>query len=249
MSAVHADEVKNPAKSYPKAILISVLIILTGLIFSSLAIAMVVPLAKLNVVTGLEQAFMIFFADYHLSWMLPVIIILIVLGGIGGVATWIIGPTKGLLVAVEDGSAPAIFAKTNRPGVPVVILLLQAVIFTLVSSVFLLEPTVAGSYWVLTAMTAQLAMLFYIAMFLAAIKLRSRVKEKPSTFQIPGGKFGLWLTAGFGLFACVSAIIIGFIPPGSIDVGRLWHYELIMVSGLILLCLPPVIIFCLSRRR
>lgn len=243
MSAVHADEVKNPGKTYPRAIFYSSVIIFISLVFSSLAIAMVVPKRELNVVTGLVQAYDIFFSAYHLNWMGPVITLLIIIGGIGSVATWIIGPTKGLLIAAQDGSAPPIFGGINKKGVPVTLLIFQATIFTILCTVFLLMPTVSSSYWILTAMTAQLAMLVYIALFAAAIWLRFKHPEVKRSFQIPGGKPVLILVCALGMLSSIGAIILGFIPPSQIATGNIFIYEGILIFGIILLTLSPVVIY------
>lgn len=249
MSAVHADEVREPGKSFPKAIFFSTLIIFATLVLSSLAIAVVVPHHTLNVITGLIQAFQIFFNSYGLSWMTPVITVLIVIGGIGGVAAWVIGPTKGLLVAVLDGSAPRVLGKINRHGVPVVILLLQAVICTVLCSVFLLMPTVASSYWVLTAITAQLAMMVYIALFLAGIWLRYKRPEVARAYKVPGKNGGMWLLGIMGILSSLLAIGLGFIPPEQIQVGKIWRYEMLLIVGIVMLCLPPLIIYYIKNGR
>lgn len=247
LSATHADEVKNPSRDYPKAIAYSSIIILMSLIFASLAIAIVVPAHQLNVVTGLIQAFMIFFKEFNITWMQPLITILIIIGGISGVAAWVIGPTKGLLVAARDGSAPPFFARVNKHDVPVVILFLQAFIVTLLCSVFLFMPTVSSSYWVLTAITAQLAMLVYIIMFSAAIYLRYKKPDIKRDFKVPGGNLGIWLMGVLGILTCLFAIIIGFFPPSQIHVGKILIYEMILILGIILLCIPPFILYKLKK--
>lgn len=243
MSAVHADEVKNPGKVYPKAILYSTTIIFLSLVLSSLAIAIVVPKRDLNVVTGLVQAFDIFFSAYHMKWMGPIITLLIIIGGIGSVATWIIGPTKGLLVAAQDGSVPPLFGVMNKKQVPVTLLIFQATIFTILCSVFILMPTVSSSYWVLTAMTAQLAMLVYVALFAAAIWLRYKKPEVKRQFKIPGGKLGIIIVGVLGILSSLGAIVLGFIPPSQLSVGNIWVYESILIVGIVLLTAPPVIIY------
>ncbi len=248
MSATHADEVRNPQKTFPRAIFISSIVILLSLVLSSLAIAVVVPQKTLNVVTGLVQAFEIFFASYHLTWMAPVITFLIIVGGIGMVAAWIIGPTKGLLVATIDGSAPKALGKINRHGVPVAILLLQAVICTIICSVFLFMPTVSSSYWVLTAITAQLAMLVYVALFAAGIYLRYKKPEVLRPYKVPGGNAGMWIMGILGILASVGAIALGFIPPSQIKVGSIFRYEMILLVGIVVLCLPPIIIYKMTKR-
>jgi glutamate:GABA antiporter len=247
MSAVHADEVKKPGKAYPRAILYSATIIFISLVFSSLAISLVVPNRELNVVTGLVQAFEVFFAAYHMNWMGPVITLLIIIGGIGSVATWIIGPTKGLLVAAQDGSVPPIFGVMNKKGVPVSILIFQASIFTVLCTIFLLMPTVSSSYWVLTAMTAQLAMLVYIALFAAALWLRYKKAAAPRPYKIPGGKFGMWLVCLLGGFTSFVAILLGFLPPLQLSIGNVFVYESILIVGILVLCAPPIIIYLLRK--
>ena len=247
VSATHADEVNCPGKTFPRAILFSTVIIFFSLVFSSLAIAIVIPQQDLNVVTGLIQAFEIFFKQYHLAWITPIITFLIIISGIASVATWVISPTKGLLVATRDGSAPPLFGKMNRYGSPVVILLLQAVICTLLSSVFLFMPSVSSSYWLLTAMTAQLAMLVYIALFAAAIYLRYKKPQVKRAFQIPGGKIGIWIMGIMGMISCIIALLLGFVPPSQIGIGNIYIYEATLIAGIIGLCLPPLFIYAWKK--
>jgi amino acid transporter len=249
MSAVHADEVKNPGRVYPRAILYSTMIIFFSLVLSSLAIAMVVPNRELNVVTGLIQAFEIFFTAYHMSWMGPIITLLIILGGVGSVATWIIGPTKGLLVAAQDGSIPPVFGNVNKRGVPVTILICQGVIFTILSTVFLLMPTVSSSYWVLTAMTAQLAMFVYIALFAAGIWLRFKFPTVARPYRIPFGRTGILIVGLLGILTSITAIVLGFIPPSQIDIGNVLTFESILCVGMMLLLAPPLIIYLIRRSK
>lgn len=247
MSAVHADEVEKPGRAYPRAIFYSTIMIILSLVLSSLAISVVVPNHELSVVTGLLQAYHIFLVAFHMEWAEPIVAMLIIIGGIGGVATWIIGPTKGLLVAAQDGNAPAFLAWTNRKGVPIVILMVQATIFTALCSVFLLMPTVSSSYWVLTAMTAQLAMFVYIALFAAAIWLRYKRPHIDRPYIIPFGKLGIWIACLLGLISCGVAIALGFLPPSQISVGSITTYELILVLGIISLSVPPLIIYAWTQ--
>lgn len=242
MSATHADDVKDPGRSYPLALFWSTIIIMGTLILSSLAVALIVPAKDLSVMTGITQAYQLFFAQYKLDWLSPIMSLLIIFGGITSVAAWIIGPTKGLLIAVQDGSAPAYFGKTNSQGVPAVILLLQAALFTLLSSLFLLMPNVGSAYWLLSDITAQLAMLIYIGLFAAAWVLRRKQPNVPRAYRIPGGLCCLGLICGLGMTTCAGAIVLGFTPPAQLFVGRHWLYELILIIGMLGLCLPPFLL-------
>ena len=239
IATVHANDIANPQHAFPRALTYSVLIILSTLILGSLAIAVVLPQNEINLVAGIMQAFDAFFGRYQLGWLMPLVAVMLVLGGLGGVSNWIIAPTKGLLVAAEDGNLPAVFQKVNKHGAPVVILVGQAVIVTLLSTLFLFMPSVNGSYWLLTAMAAQLYMLMYLLMFCAAIKLRLAAPEVPRVFRVPGGFPGLLCVALIGILGTSTTLAVSFLPPNEINVGNITRYELTLIVGLALLCTPP----------
>lgn len=241
MSAVHAGDVRNPSRDYPRALFFSMLIIMSTLIFACLAITIVVPSKQLNLVSGLIDAFGIFFNTYHMSWFIPIIAILIILGSLSGAAAWVMGPARGLLVASRENNLPKFLGRVNKKNMPVGVLLTQGIVVTLLCAIFLIMPTVNSSYWVLSNLTAQLALLFYILMFAAAIRLRYKRAHVQRAYKIPGGLPGVWLVGGVGIITCVGAIVLGFLPPSQIAVGKITSYELILVAGIILCCLPPFI--------
>ncbi|HSW87098.1 MAG TPA: APC family permease [Rhabdochlamydiaceae bacterium] len=242
MSATHAAEIRNPQKDYPRALFVSVVIILGTIILSSLAIAVVVPKQSLSLVTGTMQAFAVFVNGFGIPWLIYLIAGFIILGGMSGAAAWIIGPTKGLMVASHDGSLPKILGKTNRHGVPVNILILQAIIVSLLSLAFIFMPTVNSSFWILSAITAQLALLVYIGLFAAGLKLHYHKPEVVRSFRVPGKKIGMWSVCGIGIVSCIIVILLGFLPPDQAGIKNLFLYELILIGGMIALCLVPLFI-------
>ncbi|RAP37553.1 transporter [Legionella quinlivanii] len=248
IATVHANDVNNPQHAFPRALIYSVLIILSTLILGSLAIAVVLPNSEINLVAGIMQAFNAFFKQYHLVWMMPIVALMLVMGGLGGVSNWIIAPTKGLLVAAQDGNLPELFQRTNRQNAPVVMLITQAVIVTLLSTLFLFMPSVNGSYWLLTALAAQLYMLMYLMMFLAAIKLRFSAPDHYRAFRIPGGKAGLLFVCSVGIIGTLATLVVSFMPPENINVGSTGRYELTLILGLLLMCSPPLISSLWQRR-
>jgi amino acid transporter len=239
MSAVHAEEVKNPQRDYPRALFYSTIIIFLTLVLGSLAIVFVVPDSKLSVVSGFIDAYSVFFDAYHFPWMTVLVALLVVIGGASGVTAWIIGPTKGLLVAARDGSIPHRYAQVNQYGAPVRILITQAVIFTALSSVFILFDSINAAYWLLSALCSQMALLVYVFMFAAAIKLRYSAPNKPRAYKIPGGNFMMWLVAGIGTLCCIATILVGFVPPTQIPIDNIAFFESFLIGGLILFVMIP----------
>lgn len=246
MSAIHAGDVKNPQKAYPRALLISVIIILASLIFASLAIAVVLPAQQLNIITGLVEAYSAFFDAFHLSWMTPIIVIAIIISSISGVAAWIIGPSRGLMVASQDTALPKILCKISKKDVPINLLIIQGILVTLLTLLFLFLPSVTAGYWLLSALTAQLAVISYVGLFAALIALRLKYPEREGCFCIPGGLFGVCVTALIGLLACVSVFVIGFIPPAQINTGNVFTYEALIAGGIVVFIAP---VYFLLRKR
>lgn len=249
IATVHANDVNNPQHAFPRALIYSVGIILSTLILGSLAIAVVLPGKDINLVAGIMQAFEAFFLTYNMHWMMPVVAVMLVLGGLGGVSNWIIAPTKGLLVAAEDGNLPEVFQRTNTRGAPVVMLITQAVIVTVLSALFLFMPSVNGSYWLLTALAAQLYMLMYFIMFIAAIKLRLSQPDHYRPFKIPGGMIGMLFVAGIGIIGVLTTLGVSFIPPEGINVGSTARYEITLLVGLVLMCAPPFVSSWLQAKQ
>lgn len=243
MSSVHALEVKNPKKDYPKALLISVVIILFSLVFASLALAVVVPQEKLDTLTGIIQAFALFSTEFNLPWLTPLIAVAILIGGVCGVAAWIIGPTKGLFAAADDGLLPKVLGKTNRFGVPYAMLLLQGFICSLLTLVYLFLPTVEGAYFALSAMAAQLSVIMYAILFAAAIRLRYSQADTVRPYKIPLGNAGMWMVGILGILVSITVLVIGFIPPTlNIDVGDVLMYEGFLIGGIVVILLPVLLI-------
>lgn len=241
IATVHANDVKNPQKAFPQSLIYAVLIILSTLVLGSLAIAIVLPHDQISLVAGIMQAFEAFFRFYHLTWLMPLIAVMLVLGGLGGVSNWIIAPTKGLLVAANDGSLPPSLQKTNRFHAPHVMLIYQALIVSLLTAAFLFMPSVNGAYWLLTALAAQLYMMMYLMMFITAIALKIKSPNTHRLFAIPGGLKGMIIVAGAGILGTVVTLVVSFFPPDNINVGSLARYESLLMSGLIIMCLPPFI--------
>jgi len=243
MSAVHAGDVKDPKRNYPRALFYSGLIIFTTLVLGCLAITVVIPVKDLNLVSGFIDAYSIFFRAYHLDWCIPVIAVLIIVGSLSGAAAWIIGPARGLLIASQDNGLPAFLQKMNKKEMPIGILLTQGFIVTLLCAVFLIMPNVNSSYWVLSNLTAQLALIFYILFFAAAIRLRYKCGHVDRAYEIPGGMIGMWVVAGTGITTCVAAIILGFIPPTQVAIGKIASYEAILIIGIIVFCAVPLMLY------
>jgi amino acid transporter len=249
LASVHVKDIREPQKTFPRALTISVWLIMITMLLGSLSIAIVVPQDKISLVNGVMQAFSAFFAAYHIEWLIPVITVMILVGSLGGIISWVISPARGLLQAAQVGYLPAILQKENKHGVAANLLLTQAAIVTAVCVAFLFMPSVSGSYWLLTALSTQLYMLMYVLMFVGGIYARYKFPDKKRSFKIPGGNAGMWLVGLMGIFGCTVTLIVGFFPPDGVNVGGVMYYELVFVSGMLAMILPITLFYAYKNRK
>jgi len=248
LAAVHVRNVNNPQRNFPRAMLFSVVLILITMVLGSLAIAIVLPRSEIGLVQGVMQAFTNFFQAYHLTALMPVLVIMLLLGSAGSMINWIISPAKGLLLAADHGFLPSWLYKLNRHGIASRVLLLQAVLVTLLCSGFLLLPSVNAFYWLFTALSTELYILMYVMMFIAAIRLKNKHSKLPRPFAVPGGRLGYYFTCLLGLIGCIVTLVVGFFPPEeALGSGGANHFRFIFSCGIIIMISPAFLLYLRKR--
>ncbi|MFA6362046.1 amino acid permease [Methanoregula sp.] len=239
MAGFHALETKDPQRDFPRAMALSAVIIVICTVLATVAIAIVIPADQLNLASGVMQAIQYFFDAAGIAWLVGPMALLITLGGVVNLASWLIGPAKGLGIVAEDGNMPPLFNKTNKYGAPVAVLLIQALIGSVISLLYVFLPSVNQAYWILSAMTVELLCIVYILVFAALIKLRYSQPDTPRPFKIPGGMIGVWIVGGLGLFGTALAFVVGLMPPSYFSSGI--TYVLSVLLGTFLLAVPPLV--------
>ena len=199
MAGFSADSARNPKKDIPRATLLACVVLVVLYVLGTLAIAFVVPANQIDLHAGLFQAFQVFFDKFGVGWLLRPMSLLVFIGGIALLSTWMYGPAKGFMRASAQGDYPKVFQRHNNKLAPTGVLLIQAGIGTLFSLLFLFEPTISTSYWILSALTTQLLVVMYVLMLAALIRLRYTQPDTPRPYRIPGGKLGVWIVGGFGI--------------------------------------------------
>lgn len=247
VSSGYAGDVKDPQKNYPTSIIVAALITFLLFMLGALSIGIVIPKEEISLVSGLIEALWIFLDTYHIRWFLPILALALVLGAIAEVNSWIIGPVKALYTTTIHGNLPPFFQKTNEKGVPTNLLLFQAIIVTVASLVFIALPSVSASYWILSALSAQIYLIMYIMMFISAIRLRYTRPHVPRAYRIPHPHKGIWLVSVVGVFTSLFALFFLFIPPAQLHIENVLFYESFMIIGLLTMIAIPLIIHAFKK--
>lgn len=243
MNAVHAGNMENPRRDYPKAIAVSLVLILIVFIVPTLAISIAVPADQIGMSDGINVAFKTFFDTFGLGWASNVVAGAIAFGALASVITWVAGPSKGLLIAARSGLLPPALQKRNKHDVQVGILVLQGIIVTLLALIYVIVPNVSSVFIALVDMAAALYIIMYIIMFAAAIVLRRKRADAKRGYKVPALK----LVAGIGMIACALGFVLSFVPSSS-DTGIPdMLYPIIVAAVVIVLGVPPLIFFAVRK--
>lgn len=228
MNAVHVGSLRNPGKEFPRSMFLAMGLVLLIFILPALAISWIVPAEELSLTAGIMQAFDAIFAEFGSQWLTPIFGIMLVTASLGGMLTWLAGPSKGLLlISRQEGYLPPYLQKLNKNGVQQNILVVQGAVTTVIALGYALIPTVSSAYWLFSVITTQVYLIMYLLMFVAAVQLRRKNPDHPRGYRAPL----LGTLCGVGFFASLSALLIGFIPPSQIASGNTGLYVLVVAGG------------------
>ena len=243
MNAIHVKEVDDAPRNYPIAIGIAALGTVCVFVLGTLAIAFVIPQKDISLTQSLLVTYDDMFAWAGISWAAPVMAACLALGVLAGVVGWVAGPSSALLVVAKGGYLPRFWQYTNKHGMASHIMLMQGLLVTALSVVFVVLPSVQAAYQILSQLTVILYLVMYLLMFAAAIHLRYSQPNRPRAFKIPGGNGGMWFVGGVGFVGSLTAFIFSFIPPGQISVGSPQEYVGILVVLTIIFVSVPLFIY------
>lgn len=245
MNAVHVSSLRNPARDYPKAMFLAVGLVLVIFIVPALAVSWVVPVGHLSVTFGVMQAFHGFLEHFHVGFLTPVLGVMLVAAALGGMLTWLAGPSKGLLmISRKAGYLPPFLTRVNEHGVQQNMLVAQGVVTTLLALMYVLIPHADSVYLTLSVITTLVYLIMYMLMFVAAAKLRRDQPDHPRGYRAPI----LIPLCGLGLASSAAAFVIGFHPPDDWSGGPFGYIALVAVGTGAIGLLIPLLFYGLRRQ-
>jgi len=234
-----SQEMKNPARDVPRAILISGVIILVLYLLGTIAVLAAIPAGDINLVEGLIDTLYLFFGGS------PAGNFLVVTLGVGALytffsngVTWALGCNRAAAEAAIEGELPRIFARESKKlGTPVGAAVLMGIVSTVLLILYgLMAGTNEDLFWSLFAFSAVIFLLPYQGMLLAFVKMRLTDPDHPRPYRVPGG-LG---TARAIAWTCIAVLALSLAlfmyTPGE---GMQWP---VLAGVLVTLALGEVVI-------
>ena len=242
-SATHANEMDNPKKEYPLAMLLLVIVAIVVSTLGGLAIAAVIPQNQINLSAGVVQTFAVLLGHFtaNNTILVKIIALLLAFGVIAEVSSWVVGPTRGMIIAAEEGAIPKSWAKTNEHDVPVYLVIAQGIIVSIWDAVLTFGAGGSNlSFLAAMSLTVVIYLSGYILFFVGYIKAILG-EGLNGAYQMPGGKPVKIIVAIIGLATSIFAFFISFVPPTSIAGNAVQSHEymwMLIISYVVSLILP-----------
>src|ERR1700751_990974 len=206
------DEVHEPRKNLPRALLAGGAFVTIGYIVGTIAVLVSLPATELNGLGGIMQAVSRSAERVGMAGISPLAALLITVSNLGALGAWLAVSARLPFVAGLDRYLPRAFARIHpKWGTPHVALLAQAfcgVIFILLSQA---GTSVYGAYEVLVSMGIISYFIPYLFVFAALIRFQ-REPASAEAIRIPGGKPVATALGILGFTTTLVTIIFSVMP-------------------------------------
>lgn len=212
LSASMGGEIRNPGRALPRAVLLSAPLIAFIYLMGTASVLWLVPVADLNIVSGVLQAIARGAAQASpaLMWLVPLCALAYTVGNLGGVGAWLSAPARVAFVIGLDRYFPPAFGRVHpRWGTPYVAIVVQASLATvaLLLSVLGRGTQVETVYLILLDTMILIYFVPFVYLFASLIVLRRRDPEPGRTVA------GAVVIGGCGILVTLFAMVIATIPP------------------------------------
>ena len=206
------DEIENPRRIIPLAILIGGSILVIGYIGGTTALLVALPSDAVGGPDGFINGIHVLTSRLGVEWLLMPVALLVGLNSVGGAAAYLSSTSRLPFVAGIDHYLPPPFAWVHpRYRTPWVAIVSYGLAGTVVALLGQAGTTVRGAYDVLVSMAIICYFLPYLFLFAAMIRLQ-REPAGPEVRRVPGGKPVAITLGSIGLVSTSLTIFLSVFP-------------------------------------
>jgi len=236
ISSVHANNIENPKRNYPIAVIASVILLAIFNIIAGLTVSNAVPRGKLEL-ANITQPYLIFCKNLGIPLIfVNLISLMILIGVLVQLSAWVLGPSKSMIKVAEEGNLPKFFQKRTNRGIPITFVMIQAIVISLVSILYVVVPDVNSAFLIITITTTILYCVVYIFIAISAIRLRYIMPEIKRPFRLGNKGNGLmWIVSILSIICIIFTIIVSIIPPSILKPSQYTGYMIYQVAATIVM--------------
>ncbi|MBQ9854497.1 MAG: APC family permease [Bacilli bacterium] len=207
--ATFAEDMENPKKEIPKALIIGGGLMALFYVLPATGINIAMSLEEANA-SGITESFMILLTKLGMNpdfvrMIVIVVGLMFIYTMIANIVSWSFGVNSVAKYSADDGGLPKIFSKTNKQGVPHMASILNGIVASVIIVIGIIlgevSDTASNLFWTFFSLSLVTLLISYVPLFLAFLKLRKTDKTE-RTYKVPGSN-------GFiKVFAIVPCILL-----------------------------------------
>jgi amino acid transporter len=229
-----AEEMKNPARDIPRAIITSGILIAAFYLLGTVGMLMALPLEELGLVEGIIDTLRILLGDTGVGGAIVTIL------GIGALyalltnmVTWTMGANRSVAEAADEKELPSVLGKLHPVNkTPVNAFLVTGIVSTIVIIIYgFMAGSAEDLFWTVFAFSSIVFLLPYLVLFPAFIKLRQIDPDVERPYRVPGGNILAWIMVVIcEIFMLQANVFFIWVPGEPID----WSYAAPVLIGVVL---------------
>jgi len=186
-AAVLGEETKNPERTIPRAIMLTV--VLSAVYYVTLGYAFIVGFPSSKALAADEAALLTLVGTHVGKWAVPVAFLAAMIDGFAGSIAAVNGMSRVAMVMAREGTLPHMFAVIHpKYGTPWISCVAVTVLSTTVAFVFAAASSVQVEFIVFLGVGASLIQLVYVLLGISALALAPRSLERLSTTGKQGAR-------------------------------------------------------------
>lgn len=228
-----SEEMKNPARDVPVAIVTSGIIIAAFYLLGTVGILIALPLDDISLIEGIVDTLYKLLGDTGVGGAAVVALGLMALYTFfANMVTWTMGANRSAAEAADNGDLPGLFARLHPVyKTPTNSAVITGIVTTVVIVVYgFMAADAEDLFWTLFAFSSVVFLLPYLPMFMAFLKLRRVDAARPRAYRVPGGRAGALIATALCLAFIVQAVLFFIYTPGAFD----FNYAMSIIVGVLI---------------
>ena len=251
-----SDDMDNPKKEIPKAVIVGGILIAVFYLLASFGISVAIPLDEIQASSGLIDSYNSMLVTIGASAGV-IKAITVVVGGmfiytlVANISSWNFGVNSVIAYAAEDGTFPKSWAKRNKNGVPYVVSIWTGIVGAIIAVGGIIVgqffPEAADLFWTFFSLSLVTLLLSYLPMFMAFLKLHKKGPATKKGYWISGGKIKVTLFGIIPFLLILIALFFTLFPEFNLE---MFSYNWPLITGAaIAIIIGEIMVWNMSRKQ
>lgn len=206
-----ADDMENPKKQIPQAIIVAGVVIAAIYIFSAFGIGVAIPVSEISTSSGLMDSFKLLTGSTE-GIFISLMALLFLLTLFGNMISWSLGVNNTACYAAENGDMPKVFAvRSKKTQMPIGAAIMNGVVASVVVIIAPILPN-QDLFWAFFSLNLVMFLLSYVPVFPAFYKLRQSDPDTVRPFKVGGSPTFLKILVAVPMIMILISLIFTSLP-------------------------------------